>query len=98
MAVPGDGEGAAHVFHLYVARHERADHLVEALTEAGVGARAYYRRPIHEQPAMERYASGGLDLPGTAEAARTNFALPMGTALAPAAVEQVVEACAAALG
>ncbi len=98
MTSPGGGDDAAHVFHLYVARHERADQLVEALSEVGVGARAYYRCPVHEQPAMERFVPVGLELPGTAAAARTNVALPMGMALAPEAVDEVVEACAKALG
>src|SRR3954469_3094268 len=41
-----------HVFHLYVVRSVRADELLERLARREVGARAYYRRPVHEQPAM----------------------------------------------
>ena len=46
------------------------------------------------QPAMERFGGGGLELPGTAEAARTHLALPMGTALSEAEVDEVIAACA----
>ena len=45
-------DGAEHVYHLYVARSERADELAAALNERGVGARGYYRTPAHRQAAM----------------------------------------------
>ena len=65
-----------------------------ALNEAGVGARAYYRVPVHRQPAMARFAAETPDLPGTEEAARTGLALPMGTGLPDDAAAEVVAACA----
>ena len=49
--------GCAPAWHLYVVRHERADALVAALGAAGIGARAYYRVPIHRQPAMREWAA-----------------------------------------
>jgi dTDP-4-amino-4,6-dideoxygalactose transaminase len=89
------GDERDHVFHLYVVRHPDADALAERLTAAGVGARAYYRRPVHLQPAIERLGGGQRDdLPGTAEAARTHLALPMGTELSAAQVDEVIAACA----
>ena len=39
-------------WHLYVVRHQRADDLAAALKAAGIGQKAYYRVPTHEQPAM----------------------------------------------
>ena len=93
LALPRPTPGAGHAYHLYVARHERADELVASLGERGVQARGYYRRPVHLQPAMERFGGASLDLPVTAELARTNVALPMGPDLDRAAVEQVVAAC-----
>jgi len=94
VALPASVDGAEHVYHLYVVRHPRADDLVAVLNDAGVGARAYYRVPAHRQPAMARFAAEIPALPGTEEAARTGLALPMGTALAPDAVAEVVAACA----
>jgi dTDP-3-amino-3,4,6-trideoxy-alpha-D-glucose transaminase len=85
--------GAGHAFHLYVARHPRADELAEALGERGVSARGYYRVPAHLQPGMARFAAAA-ELPGTEELAATNLALPMGTGLGPEAVGEVVDACA----
>jgi dTDP-4-amino-4,6-dideoxygalactose transaminase len=83
-----------HVFHLYVVRHPDADALAARLADRGIGARAYYRRPVHLQPAMEAYGAERLDLPGTAEAARTHLALPMGTGLSDEQVDEVIAACA----
>jgi len=53
-------------------------------------ARAYYRTPTHRQPSMAGYRSA--ELPGTDEIARTNLALPMGSGLQPAQIEEVVAA------
>jgi dTDP-4-amino-4,6-dideoxygalactose transaminase len=86
-----------HVFHLYVVRHPRADEVAEALAAKGIGARAYYRRPAHLQPALEHLGGARLDLPGTEVAARTNLALPMGTLITEEQVDEVVAACASGL-
>jgi len=93
MQLPQPVKGADPVYHLYVARTERSDELLEGLAAAGVEARPYYRRPVHLQPAMEPYADPKLDLPGTAVASSQNVALPMGTDLDSSAVSEVVEAC-----
>jgi dTDP-4-amino-4,6-dideoxygalactose transaminase len=87
---PGDEP----VYHLYVVRHPDADALAGRLADAGVGARAYYRRPVHLQPAMAGLGGDRIELPGTMEIARTHLALPMGTQLSREQVETVVAACA----
>jgi dTDP-3-amino-3,4,6-trideoxy-alpha-D-glucose transaminase len=84
-------EGAQHVHHLYVVRSERADELEATLNERGVGARGYYRTPVHRQPAMTEYR--GPELPATDELARTTLALPMGPELNDRQVAAVVDAC-----
>jgi dTDP-3-amino-3,4,6-trideoxy-alpha-D-glucose transaminase len=86
--LPQKTPGSDPAWHLYVVRHERADELIAGLNEAGVQARAYYRVPVHRQPAMAEF--GNAELPGTEEAARTNFAIPMGTGLQEGQVDQVV--------
>ena len=80
VALPEPVVGAAPAWHLYVVRSERADELAAALKAAGIGNKAYYRTPVHEQPAMRAYA-GGADLPVTAEVARTHLAIPMSPVL-----------------
>jgi dTDP-4-amino-4,6-dideoxygalactose transaminase len=94
MNLPHFDDPLEHVFHLYVVRHPDADALAQKLDAAGVASRGYYRRPVHLQPAMEQYGGDTLDLPGTAEAARTHLALPMGTQLSESQVDEVIAACA----
>jgi dTDP-4-amino-4,6-dideoxygalactose transaminase len=96
LSPPRPTDGATPVYHLYVARHERADELVTALAREQVEARGYYRTPTHEQAPMRRFAPA-RELPGTAIAARTNLALPMGPDLPEGSVAEVVAACEAAL-
>ncbi len=86
-------DGAEHVYHLYVARSERADELAAALGERGIGARGYYRTPAHRQAPMRPFATA--ELPATDELARTMLALPMGPELTDEQVAAVVEACGA---
>ena len=52
------------------------DRLGPALDRVGIGQRAYYRTPVHRQPAMRDFAPD-RELPGTEEAARTHLAIPM---------------------
>jgi dTDP-4-amino-4,6-dideoxygalactose transaminase len=93
VALPEPAPGCAPAWHLYVVRHDRADDLLRVLGDAGIGARAYYRVPAHLQPAMRDWGGPGLELPGTAEAARTHLAIPMSPVLS---AEQAAEVVAAA--
>jgi len=95
---PAVPDGAEPAWHLYVATHPRADELIAGLADQGVQSRAYYRRPLHEQPAMAPYAPPAGSLPATDELARTNLALPMSAALDAERVGEVVAALAAVLG
>jgi dTDP-4-amino-4,6-dideoxygalactose transaminase len=93
-ALPRATDRSDPAWHLYVIRSERADELETALRAGGIEARAYYRVPIHRQPAM----LADLTLPGTDEAARTNLALPISPVLSETQVSEVVAAISAALG
>jgi dTDP-3-amino-3,4,6-trideoxy-alpha-D-glucose transaminase len=91
--LPRPTPGARPAWHLYVARHPRADEAIAALQAAGIEARAYYRTPIHRQPAMARFdPPGDGSLPGTEEAARTHLALPMSAVIGRGQVDEVVGA------
>jgi dTDP-4-amino-4,6-dideoxygalactose transaminase len=92
-AVPPDSDPA---WHLFVVTHERADGLVAGLNEAGIGARGYYRTPLHRQPAMAGCPAAG-ELPATVELARTNLALPMSPVLSAEQAAEVVAAASSAL-
>ncbi|MGI8803023.1 MAG: DegT/DnrJ/EryC1/StrS family aminotransferase [Solirubrobacteraceae bacterium] len=88
VRLPTPTSGSRPAWHLYVVRSERADALAVRLTAAGIGCRAYYRTPIHRQPAF----ADPTELPGTEEAARTHLAIPMSPVLSRAAADEVVAA------
>ncbi len=97
VSLPEPTPGARPAWGLYVIRVPEPDALAQALGERGIGARGYYRVPIHRQPAFAR-EHGERDLPGTAEAARTHLALPMSAAITQRQVEEVVGAIRDASG
>jgi dTDP-4-amino-4,6-dideoxygalactose transaminase len=92
---PFEPPGAEAAWHLYVATHPRADELIAGLREHGVGARAYYRTPLHRQRAMAPFAPKDADaLPATEQLAASNLALPMSPTLDEETVREVVAALA----
>ena len=83
------------VYHLFMVSHDQPELLIGALTEANIEARGYYRVPIHLQPAMAEFAAAG-ELPGTAEAARSNIALPISPSISQWQIAHVVDTARAA--
>ena len=95
--LPEPTHGSRPAWGLYVVRVPEPDALAARLAERGIGARGYYRVPIHRQPVFAA-EHGDLRLPGTAEAARTHLAIPMSAAITRDQVEEVVEAIRDAVG
>lgn len=91
VALPVPVEGAEPAWHLYVIRHPRAPELGEALQRVGIGQKAYYRTPVHRQPAMREYGANAR-LPATDELAETHLAIPMSPVLDRLDAIQVVSA------
>jgi len=89
--LPRPVDGCEPAWHLYVVSHDRSDDLAAALKEAGIGQKAYYRVPTHEQPSMREYAPS-VPLPGTHEAARRHLAIPMSPVLSREQADEVVAA------
>jgi dTDP-4-amino-4,6-dideoxygalactose transaminase len=94
--LPGPVAGCDPAWHLYVVRSESADALAGGLAEAGIGQKAYYRTPVHRQPAMVEYGRG-VELPATEEIARTHLAIPMSAVLDRVQAEEVVAAARSAV-
>jgi dTDP-3-amino-3,4,6-trideoxy-alpha-D-glucose transaminase len=94
--LPRATAGADPAWHLYVIRSERSEELERTLPQAGVGARSYYRVPVHLQPAMARgsHPPASASLPGTARAAREHLAIPISAAITREQVREVVDAVA----
>jgi dTDP-4-amino-4,6-dideoxygalactose transaminase len=94
VTLPSPAPDASPAWHLYVVRSDRVDALEGALRDAGIGYKAYYRVPIHRQPAMRELAAG-VELPVTDELARTHLALPISPVFTAAMAAEVVAALAA---
>jgi dTDP-4-amino-4,6-dideoxygalactose transaminase len=89
--LPQPTPGADPAWHLYVIRSDRSQELERALPEAGIGARSYYRVPVHLQPAMAG-VDAGASLPGTEQAAREHLAIPISAGITRELVREVVDA------
>ncbi len=96
VTVPRPPAGADPAWHLYVVTHPRADALLQALNDAGVQARAYYRRQCHHQPSMAPFADAAAALPVTEAFGRDNVALPISPVLGADQAREVVAAIASA--
>lgn len=97
VTIPRPQPGADPAWHLYVVTHPRADALLQALNEAGVQARAYYRSQCHQQPSMARFVNGAAPaLPVTEALGRDNIALPISPVLGAEQAREVVAALATA--
>jgi dTDP-4-amino-4,6-dideoxygalactose transaminase len=86
---PAVGEGASHVYHLYVIRVRERDRLLDFLLRNGIGASIHYPKPVHTQPA---YAGMGECLPQTERIVQEILTLPMYPELKEQEVGFVVEA------
>jgi dTDP-4-amino-4,6-dideoxygalactose transaminase len=96
VALPVAPDGYQPAWHLYVVCHPEASRLEGLLSGADVGARGYYRTPVHRQPGMSRWGAG-IQLPVTEELARTNLALPMSPVLDASRAHEVTAAISQAL-
>jgi dTDP-4-amino-4,6-dideoxygalactose transaminase len=96
VTLPSPSVGSQPAWHLYVVRHDRIEAVAEGLAAAGIGHKAYYRTPVHRQPAMRPYAEG-VELPATDELARTHLAVPMSPVLGRADAEEVAAAVRSSL-
>jgi dTDP-4-amino-4,6-dideoxygalactose transaminase len=97
VALPVKAGGCEPAWHLYVIRHREADRIAGALKDRGIGQKAYYRTPVHRQPAMAAYADGSVDLPATDEVAATHLAIPLSPVLGREQADEVVAAVRSAL-
>jgi dTDP-4-amino-4,6-dideoxygalactose transaminase len=97
VTVPVVPDGATPAWHLYAVTHPRADELLDALGAAAVGARPYYRVPLHRQPAMSPFASDQPPLPVTDTLAAGIVALPISPVFGAEQAGEVVAAIARAV-
>jgi dTDP-4-amino-4,6-dideoxygalactose transaminase len=90
-------DGAEVCWGLQVVRTPHAELLERALPAAGIGARGYYRQPLHLQAALAPWAGDVVPMPATDELAAAHLALPMNPLLSRADADEVTAAVRAAL-
>jgi dTDP-4-amino-4,6-dideoxygalactose transaminase len=91
VGIQAEPKGAESCWHMFVVAAPERDRLASTLSDAGIGARAYYKTPLYRQPAMKGWAPAE-PLPNTERVCAEALALPMGTALDPEAPAQITAA------
>jgi dTDP-4-amino-4,6-dideoxygalactose transaminase len=80
---PATLPGNQHVWHLYVVRVPRRDHVLTQLNAAGIGAGIHYPVPIHLQGAFARLGHQRGDFPVAEAAADEILSLPLFPGITP---------------
>ncbi len=77
IILPGVGEGATHVYHLYVIRTRQRNALQKYLADRGIGTLIHYPVPPHLQEAYSYLGHKKGDFPIAEEIADTCLSLPV---------------------
>jgi len=89
LMLPGETDGARHVYHLYVVRSKERDALQQYLTDAGTGTGIHYRNPVHLQAAYKVLGYKRGDLPVTEGICGEILSLPIYPELSSGDVEYI---------
>lgn len=95
LKTPARASEVSHAYHQYTVRVPPGldrDAVVQRLNERGIGARVYYAKGIHQQPALADHPSvRDVHLPETERAAREVLSLPVHPFLTEEEREYIVE-------
>ena len=91
VILPGLTEGAEHVYHLFVIRHQQRDKLQQYLLQQGIQTLIHYPIPPHLQPALANLGYKAGDFPFTEELAKTCLSLPLFIGMATEQIDLVSE-------
>jgi dTDP-4-amino-4,6-dideoxygalactose transaminase len=92
MSPPIERSGVHHVYHHFTLRSPRRSALIAQLAALGIDSAIYYQRPLHAQPAYQRWARGPL--PESERAAAEVLSVPVHPWLTDEEVRRVTEALA----
>lgn len=70
-------DGGVHGWSVYSVLSDRRDRLRRALTDEGIATAVYYDRPLHLEPAYEKFGAGPGSLPVSEKAAARILSLPV---------------------
>jgi dTDP-4-amino-4,6-dideoxygalactose transaminase len=77
IVLPYTDPRASHIFHQYVLRVPRRDHLRAFLTDRQIGTEVYYPLSLHQQQALKSLGYKAGDFPESERAAAEVLAIPM---------------------
>ena len=77
ITIPTRVEGIKEVFHIYSFHAENRDRLQKHLNSKGIDAKVHYPKPIHLQPAAQKYGHKIGDFPRSESAAHDTLSLPV---------------------
>jgi dTDP-4-amino-4,6-dideoxygalactose transaminase len=97
LALPVEGEGRRHVYHLFVVLSEKRDALREALAARGIATGMHYPIPVHLLKAYRHLGHRPGSFPNAERVAREGMSLPMYAELTDAQIDEVAGALREAL-
>jgi len=98
VTLPMTAPSNEHVWHLYVIRIPRRDHVLRFLQDEGIQAGIHYPVPVHLQPAFRYLGYGPGDFPVAEAAAAQLLSLPLYPQITEEQQVRVVDAVRRALG
>ena len=98
VILPMTAPGNEHVWHLYVIRVPRRDHILRCLHDEGIQAGIHYPVPVHLQPAFRHLGYGPGDFPVAEATATQLLSLPLYPQITEEQQARVVDAVRRALG
>jgi dTDP-4-amino-4,6-dideoxygalactose transaminase len=98
VATPARIGGRKSAWAVYSILSDRRDHLRQALAGEGIPTMTYYPRPLHLQPAFERFGDGQGSLPITEGLSARILSLPFHPYMERDVAGRIIDAVARALG
>jgi dTDP-4-amino-4,6-dideoxygalactose transaminase len=97
LRLPEQASGTYHVYHLYVIRSERRDHIQDTLKKAGIASDVYYPQPPYLAEPCRSLGYQPGDFPAADRASRETLALPLYPELSFEQQDTIIEALKRAL-
>ena len=92
LELPQENPGNRHVYHLFVAKHDHRDQLMEHLESHNIHCGIHYPRPLHLADPYQEIRTIPRDLPVSSTIADKIFSLPMFPGITEDQISYVCEA------